>query len=109
MTSETAAPEWADAWAEALGALEIEVAEAEAMLAVDHVFEAIARDPWTPPSHLGPLPAHLVERARALLGRQLDVSRQLAAAPRNSRRHDRAMSHMRDNPPAPPVYIDTPA
>ena len=109
MNSEAASGEWADAWAEALGALEMDVAEAETMLAVDHIFEATSRDPWTPPTNLGPLPAHLAERARTLLGRQLDVSRQLAAAARNSRRHDRAMSHMRDNPPTPPVYIDTPA
>ena len=109
MNSEAASDNWADAWADALGALEMDVAEAEAMLAVDHVFEATTRDPWTPPVNLGPLPAHLVERARTLLGRQLDVSRKLADAARNSRRHDRAMSHMRDNPPTPPVYIDTPA
>jgi len=100
---------WDQAWADALGALELDVAEAETMLAVDHVFSATVRDPWTPPTNLGPLPAHLVERARTLLGRQLDVSRQLADAARNSRRHDRAVSHLKAGTATPPVYIDTPA
>lgn len=109
MTDGAATPQWSEAWAEALEALELDVAEAEAMLAVDHVFEATTRDPWTPPVNLGPLPAHLADRARALLGRQLDVSRQLAAAARNSRRHDRAISHLDMRAPAAPVYIDTPA
>lgn len=79
------------------------------MLAVDHVFDVTAHDPWTPPTNLGPLPAHLVERARTLLGRQLDVSRQLASAARNSRKHDRAVAHLQVGAPVPPVYIDTPA
>ena len=102
-------PEWDDAWSRALAALEMDVAEAESMLAIDRIFEEKARDPWTPPVGLGPLPAHLTERARALLGRQLQVSRELTAAARNSRRHDRAVSHLQVTQPSPPVYLDTPA
>jgi len=109
VTSAADASQWNEAWATALEALELDVAEAEAMLSVDHIFEASVRDPWTPPVNLGPLPAHLVERARTLLARQLDVSRMLASAARNSRHHDRAISHMQWNIPAPPVYLDTPA
>ena len=103
------AAQWGDAWARALGDLEMDVAEAESMLAVDRVFEEKARDPWTPPAGLGPLPAHLAERARTLLARQLSVSHELASAARNSRRHDRAVSHLQVTSPAPPVYLDTPA
>ncbi len=101
--------DWDDAWADALAAMEIDVSEAEAMIAVDHIFEAEVRDPWTPPANLGPLPAHLVERARTLLARQLHVSAQLANAARNSRKHDRAVATMQLTTPAPPVYLDTPA
>jgi len=101
--------EWGHAWAQALGDLEMDVAEAESMLAIDRVFEEKARDPWTPPVGLGPLPAHLVERARSLLARQLTVSRELTSAARNSRRHDRAVSHLQVTSPSPPVYLDTPA
>ena len=103
------AAHWDDAWARALGDLEMDVAEAESMLAIDRVFEEKARDPWTPPVGLGPMPAHLAERARALLARQLHVSRELASAARNSRRHDVAISHLQVTSPAPPVYLDTPA
>jgi hypothetical protein len=105
----SASGEWSDAWARALGELEMDVAEAESMLAIDRVFEEKARDPWTPPVGLGPLPAHLGDRARTLLSRQLHVSRELASAARNSRRHDRAVSHLQVTSPMPPVYLDTPA
>lgn len=101
--------QWVDAWSRALGDLEMDVVEAESMLAVDRVFEEKARDPWTPPADLGPLPAHLAERARTLLARQLYISRELASAARNSRRHDRAISHLQVSSPVPPVYLDTPA
>ncbi|MCB2411968.1 hypothetical protein LGT39_03780 [Demequina sp. TTPB684] len=107
--SAPASDQWQDAWSTALAALEMDVAEAESMLALDRVFEEVARDPWTPPVNLGPLPAHLVERARTLLARQLSVSQQLASAARNSRKHDRALSHLQAGTPAPPVYLDTPA
>ncbi len=103
------AAQWDDAWSRALGELEMDVAEAESMLAIDRVFEEKARDPWTPPVGLGPMPAHLAERARTLLGRQLHMSRELASAARNSRRHDMAISHLQVTTPVPPVYLDTPA
>ena len=109
MNAMPAPEQWDHAWAHALGELEMDVAEAESMLAIDRVFEEKVRDPWTPPVGLGPLPAHLVERARTLLARQLDVSRQLTSAALNSRRHDRAVSHLQVTSPAPPVYLDTPA
>jgi len=101
--------QWVDAWSLALGDLEMDVAEAESMLAIDRVFEEKARDPWTPPVNLGPLPAHLAGRARTLLARQLYISRELTSAARNSRRHDRAISRLQVASPAPPVYLDTPA
>ena len=87
----------------------MDVAEAESMLALDRVFDQVARDPWTPPTNLGPLPAHLVDRARTLLARQLSVSQQLASAARNSRKHDRALAQLHAHRSSPPVYVDTPA
>lgn len=101
--------QWQNAWSTALASLEMDVAEAESMLALDRVFDEVARDPWTPPANLGPLPAHLVERARTLLARQLSVSKELASAARNSRKHDRALTHLQAATPSPPVYLDTPA
>jgi len=104
-----AAEGWDDAWAAALAALELDVTEAEQMLAVDHIFEATVKDPWAPPVGLGPLPAALADRARTLLARQLEVSQRLASAARDSRRHGQAVQRMRLQPPSPPVYLDTPA
>jgi len=109
VTAVAPAGAWDHAWAHALGELEMNVAEAESMLAIDRVFEESARDPWTPPVNLGPLPAHLVERARSLLARQLTISHDLASVARDSRRHHQAVSHLQGTMPAPPVYFDAPA
>lgn len=100
---------WDGAWDAALDALEMDVAEAERMLTADHLADEPPRSAWTPPTGLPPLPAALVERARALLDRQLAVAEQLARAAALSRRHHRAAEAMRSVPPAPPVYVDTPA
>lgn len=100
---------WGAAWEAALAELELDVAAAEAVLALDHIADAPQRSAWTPPAGLGPLPAPLAERARALLDRQLEVGRRLAEAAELSRRHSRAAQALRQAPPAVPVYLDTPA
>ena len=105
-----AAPVWDAAWSAALTALELDVAQAEALLRTDHVTataSAVIVAPWRPPVGLGPLPASLVTRAQALLDRQLDVGRRIAEAAHLSRRQAVAAEGMRSRPPAVPVYIDT--
>ena len=107
-----AAPSWSSAWADALAELEMSVDEAEALLAAAHrpaaaAVAAVAAAGWVPPSHLGQLPAPLVDRARALLGRQLRVAQQLAEAAAHSRRQLRAVEGMRRTAESSPVYIDT--
>ena len=100
------APGWDQAWADALAELELSVDEAEALL---HAGHAAARPAtvWQPPSGLGQLPAPLVDRARALLGRQVRVAQQLAEAAAHSRRQLRAVEGMRRDTESGPVYIDT--
>jgi hypothetical protein len=76
--------QWTSAWADALDALELDVATTEAMLAEQHRFaEAPAADPWRPPEGLGPLPLDLRPRADAILARQVaaaaELTRRLAA------------------------------
>lgn len=102
-------PRWDAAWEAALAELELDVAAAEAMLTLDHIADAPPRDPWAPPLGLGPLPAPLVDRARTLLDRQIEVGRRLAEAAELSRRHSRAAQALRQAPPSGPVYLDTPA
>lgn len=107
MTTEVAT--WDAAWAAALTELELDVATAEQMLVLGHIADHPPRDPWAPPVGLGPLPAALVERATALLDRQLELATRLAEAADLSRRHSRAAQALRSQPPAVPVYVDTPA
>jgi hypothetical protein len=108
----TPASTWSHAWSDALADLEMTVAEAEDLIRAAHAHDlpavaGSARAPWTPPSHLGLLPAPLVERATALLERQLRVATQLAEAAAHSRRQLRATETLRSTSEANPVYIDT--
>ena len=104
------APSWVAAWEKALTDLELDVAAAEKLLAHDHLADALASRPaWAPDPGLGPLPASLEDRARALLGRQIETARRLAEAADLSRRHSRAVQALRQEPPSVPVYLDTPA
>jgi hypothetical protein len=100
--------EWGEVWEAALTALEMDVDLAERMLALDHLADAPAAA-WTPPTGLGPLPTTLVDRARTLLDRQLEVARRLTEAADLNRRHMRAAQAMRATGPSSPVYVDTPA
>ncbi|WNM24548.1 hypothetical protein RN607_14550 [Demequina capsici] len=100
--------DWNAAWERTLTELEIDVAQAEALLTASHRDVALRATPWTPPE-LPPLPASMLERARTLLDRQLKVSQQLADAARESRRHSRAVAHLKVGTPPVPVYIDAPA
>jgi hypothetical protein len=108
------APAWSTAWADALADLEMSVDEAEELLvaarrtgAVDAASAVTAARGWTPPSNLGLLPAPLVERATALLNRQLRVAQQLTEAAAHSRRQLRAVEGMRATAESGPVYLDT--
>jgi len=107
-TRRTVGPQWDAAWESALAALELDVDAAEHLLALDHIADA-PPNPWAPPAGLGPLPAPLADRARALVVRQVEVGRRLAEAAALSRRHSRAAEAMRSAPPSVPVYLDLPA
>lgn len=100
------APEWDTAWASALDEMEIAVREAEALLTDAHRPAPVACAAWTPPAGIGPLPASLEERARAVLERQLAVAQALATAMVRSRRQLRALATLAPVPVHPPVYVD---
>lgn len=99
------APTWGSAWAAALADLELDVEAAERMLTLDRIAQAPPAG-WTPPSGLGPLPAPLLDRARALLARQIEVGRRLAEAAELSRRQLAAVQAHRGAAESAPVYID---
>ncbi|GAA2726498.1 hypothetical protein [Cellulomonas aerilata] len=107
-------PAWSAAWTDALAELEMSVDEAEALLRAAHTRGAVdvaavagVGSGWQPPTGLGQLPAPLVDRAKALLDRQVRVARQLAEAAAHSRRQLRAVEGMRATAESGPVYIDT--
>ena len=96
-------------WDRALADLELEVEHAEELLRAAHLpapQEVAQRAAWRPPQALGPLPASLEQRARALHARQLDVARRLAEQAAVSRRHVAAADALRARPAATPVYVD---
>ncbi len=96
-------------WDRALADLELEVEHAEELLRVAHLpapQDVAERAAWQPPGALGPLPASLEDRARALHARQLDVARRLAEQAAASRRHIAAADALRARPQATPVYVD---
>ena len=103
-------PAWDNAWHTALDAMELDVAETEAVLArlhaeADHVPSPLA--PWQPPAGLGPLPSTLADRARALLERQQRAAAELTRAMVGNRRQQRAAAAADHRAAARPVYIDT--
>jgi hypothetical protein len=114
MTTATAATDrWVDAWTSALDELELDLRSAETQLrnahlaGVDEVARAAA---WHPRSDLGPLPAALEVRARALLERQLDTARQTAEAITRSRRQIAATRALQGRPTdATAVFVDAEA
>ncbi|WP_062137921.1 hypothetical protein [Demequina aestuarii] len=110
--SEADAPLFAvSTWDDAIAALALSVEHAENLLDAGEAPEHLPAR-WSAPRGLGPIPLELVDTARALLARQGIASQRLAAAARDSRQHDRALSQLSQlsqDSPRPPVYIDTPA
>jgi hypothetical protein len=73
--SPVAGAQWSQAWSAALDDLELEVERAEAMLRADALPAAglPGETTWRPPA-LPQIPPDLVERARGIHARQLDVA-----------------------------------
>ncbi|GAA0609272.1 hypothetical protein GCM10009547_09170 [Sporichthya brevicatena] len=100
---------WDDAWADALTALELDVARAEELLAAGTPAELPAPRPdWVAPELSGPLPERLRARAEAIAARQLrvaeDLSRAIAAARTELRLAERLQSNTLDR--STPAFLD---
>jgi hypothetical protein len=92
-------------WETALDRLELDVLRAERKLADP---DAPELDPWDEPDLVGPMPADLVERARALLERQRALRERMAVTVQDLRRHHEFASRV-DRATARasrPVYLD---
>ena len=104
---------WVAAWSQALDELELDLGAAEALLRDAHLMsvEDVARHAaWRPRHDLGPLPAPLQVRARAILDRQVETSRRTAEAITRSRRQIAATRALQGrSPEAAAVYVDAEA
>ena len=104
-----AAGGWDAAWGAALDALELEADEVEQMLRHRDVLETAPVTPvtFTPPDGLGPLPLALADRARRLVQRQLDLSRELTIAMAGNRQQARLVGRLhREAIDDVPVFVD---
>ncbi|WP_432978681.1 hypothetical protein [Dactylosporangium sp. CA-233914] len=101
---------WTAAWSAALDAMELEADAVERMLRHrDLLGTEPERAVFTPPVGIGPLPMELTERARLLVQRQLDLSRELSAAIAGNRQQLRLVNRVQRESgtgQAPPVYLD---
>lgn len=68
--------------------------------------DAAAHVAWTPPTHLGPLPLHLRERARGLLAEQRESVRNLEELYRETGRHLAAVRAVPQMSDRQSVYLD---
>lgn len=93
-------------WVAALAELELDVARAESLLRANTV-ELPELLPWVPPTGIGTLPLPLLDRARRLHQRQLEVAERLVAAIEGNRRQV-AVTEAIDatRPASPPVFVD---
>ena len=90
-------------WETVLDRLEVEVLWAERLLRA-----AKPLDPsgWTPPRAIGPMPEHLLERAREIHARQLETVGKLVDAMRRSTQQRVYVSTALEVSPERPRFID---
>ncbi|SDQ50344.1 hypothetical protein [Microbacterium sp. cf332] len=88
-------------WSALLDGLEADVARDPASTDVDAGAGA-----WHPPVDLGPLPADLADRARALVGAQAARARRLSAELDAHRAHLAALARIPQTRPDAAVYLD---
>jgi hypothetical protein len=98
-------------WPAVLDELEVEVLEAERVLARERADEIAAwgrrTTDWVPPAALGPMPEELRERAALLLQHQLAVAERLVERITQSQKQRDVAARMSYGPARPiPAYID---
>ena len=100
--------DWSGAWHAALDALELDVAEVEAMLTDEHRnADTPPADLWRPPTELGALPLELKPRADEILTRQLKVAEEIARRLTANRQQMAMTSRVETGESVKrPVYVD---
>jgi hypothetical protein len=101
--------DWQAAWSAALDELEMDLEEAQAVLAGDLMLrDNPVQDVWHPPQGLGPIPLDLRPRADAILARQLATAAAITRALATNRRQAAATARIETGrqSAARPAYID---
>lgn len=97
-------------WENVLGELEVQVLEADEILASARAEEIASwnrrASSWLPPSALGPLPEELRERAARLLQSQIEATERIVAQITHSKRQRDVAARMSYAPPSVPAYFD---
>lgn len=101
----------AESWERVLDGLEADLAALEARLGGTHLPmepAALGVRPatWAPPSGLGPLPDHLLDRARTLEAAQARTALRLAEIRASAAGHLAALRAVPTAQPHSPVYVD---
>ena len=100
----------ARAWELVLDRLERDVEVTEELARADGVIAAPQPAPWDPPELNGPLPDHLLHRAREIHRRQTAARLALAEAMATNRGHtDRLTSRPASAAGSAPAYVDVSA
>lgn len=103
---------WQDAWAAALGEVELQADEIEHVLAAVHrggeLPDALAvlQRRWEPPAGLGPIPPAFVARAQALLLRHSQLADDIGRTAAAVRRHEHVVDSLSAQPPTVPAFVD---
>ncbi|WP_156023149.1 hypothetical protein [Terracoccus sp. 273MFTsu3.1] len=101
----------ADRWDTVLDRLEADLAAVERGLGESHppteaAVMAAQLGTWVPPRGLGPLPDHLIDRARALAATQARVAERVDALRITVGHHLTALRALPSTPPQAPRFVD---
>jgi hypothetical protein len=101
---------WDSAWSAALDEMELAADEVERLLRhrdADELPRMTGLE-FQPPTHLGPLPVDLSQRARQLLQRQLDLSTQLGLAIAGNRAQAKLVTRLNhERTTTVPLFLDS--
>ena len=96
--------DWTVCWTDALDGLELELERAEALLSSGQV-PTVDSSAWRPPS-LPPIPPDLVERARIVHNRQLELATRMTRRLGDLNRQQALVDRIETRAPARPMLVD---
>lgn len=93
-------------WEVELDRLDLELIRAQRLM---NALAPVESPEWRPPSLVGPMPEHLVPRAREILERQASMLTEIVHALHRTQRQRRFADHAGLSAASGPVYVDVSA